>query len=113
MTIEDLKVMGDYLVTEATPMTQKAESGSIISTNPTVYYKVVCSGKVAQSEGIRKGNLVSIKSGTQYEIKVGDTTGVCFPYHQVITIVDSKFENEFIPMTTYLSPLQNSTSVSN
>lgn len=113
MTIEDLKVMGDYLVTEATPMTQKAESGSIISTNPTVYYKVVLAGNMGRGEGINPGDLVSIKNGTQYEIKVGDTTGVCFPYHQVITIVDSKFEDEFIPMTTYLSPLQNTTSVSN
>lgn len=113
MTIEDLKVMGDYLVTEATPMTQKGSEGGIISTNPTVYYKVVLAGKVSESEGINPGDLVSIKSGTQYEIKVGDTTGVCFPYHQVITIVDSKFEDEFIPMTTYLSPLQNSTAVPN
>lgn len=113
MTIEDLIPMGDYLLTYLEPVTTKGVEGAIISTTPTVYYKVISVGTMAEKEGISVGDFVSIKSGSQYEVRVGNEKAVVFPYHQVITVLDKKFADELIPMETYLAPLQNTTAIIN
>lgn len=111
MDIKKLKPMPEYVICNTMAYTPKQEGSNLLSVNPTVFYKVITCGQDAKEKGISDDSFVSLRSGSQYELKINNEGVVVFPWHQVITVLDGDCSADMTTMEEFeLSARSNRSS---